>query len=112
MWRSLAPAQALVVTKEKDFVLDHGPADGHSELVQSKFAFFGDIAYPFKVVGCVELVIAEKFPTRAVEGIGAGFDGGVKHRGSGSAIFSAEIGRLNLKFLNRVHRRQYHKIRA
>ncbi len=77
-----------------------------------QLAFFGGVADAFKIVGGIELGVAEKFPAHAVESVRAGFDRGIENRGSGAAVFGAEVGGLHLEFLNRVHRRQNYKVCA
>ena len=74
--------------------------------------FFVMSADPFKIVGGIELIVSEKFPTGAMETIGAGLDGGVENRGAGTSKLRAEVRGLNLEFLNRVDRRKDDEIRA
>ncbi len=61
--------------------------------------FFDGVAYPFKIVGGIQLVVAEKLPSGAVEAVGAGFDRGIENRGAGTAKLGAEVGGLHLEFL-------------
>src|SRR5205085_11677792 len=86
-------------------------ASGKAELILAESSL-GPASGVFKEVGSVEMVVAEKFPSRAVKFVGAGLDGGVEHRGSGAAEFRAEVRGLHLKFLDGVDRGKHDKVGA
>ena len=115
---ALNAAQAFVVAEEEDFVAavedfrdDDGAASGKAKLVLAKCTL-GNAASVFKEVRGVELIVAEKFPCGAVETVGAGLDGGVENGSAGAAEFGAEVGGLNLEFLNGVDRRKNDEVGA
>src|SRR5450432_4246954 len=87
--RSLAAAQNFKVAEDKNLVLDHRSAGGDAELVQLKLTFFRGVADSLKVIRGIKVGIAEKFPARAMEAVGAGLDGGIQNRSPRPAVFRA-----------------------
>jgi len=76
------------VSKKKIFILDHWPADGHTELFSSpKFTLFRGVAKrDSKNSRRIQLVVAENIPSRRHETLLVPeFDRGVKNCGSGAA---------------------------
>ncbi|MGC2464275.1 MAG: hypothetical protein WA517_03700, partial [Candidatus Acidiferrum sp.] len=78
------PAQALVVSEDKDLVTaikdvwDYDwPTSGKTKLVLTKLAL-ANLMGVFKKVGGIQLVVAEELPNVAMEFIGAGLDGGIQ----------------------------------
>ncbi len=106
------PARAAVPRshrKKKILFLMIGPPGSHSELILAQFASF-DALVIFKPIGGIELVVAEKFPGRAVETVGAGLDGSVHDSAGGTTELGAEVRSLYLELRDRVHRRQNDKV--
>ena len=62
VWRSLAAAQAFIVSKDENLVLDYRPADRHARTDSVAVRLFGSVATRLKIVGSVQLIVAEKFP--------------------------------------------------
>ena len=83
---SLYAAKAFVIGEEEELVAavenvrNHNRAtDGDTKLVLLKVALLNAVGI-FEEVGGVQNVVAEKFPSGAVELVGAGLDGGVQER--------------------------------
>src|ERR1019366_3449916 len=85
---ALDAARTFVITEEEDLVLDDGAAAGSAELILAQLALL-DSAVVFKPIRGIEFIVAEKLPGRAMEAVGAGFDGGVENRARGTAQFGA-----------------------
>src|SRR5207249_7536743 len=101
---ALNAAEAFIVAEDEDLVLEDRAARGHTKLILAKSALL-DATSVFEEVGGVEFVVSEKFPSRAVKLVGAGFDCSVQHGSARAAILRAESRRLHFEFLNGVHRR-------
>src|SRR5262249_55323889 len=113
---ALHAAEPFVIAEEEYFVAaienfrdDYRTASRKAELVLAKFAL-GNAAGIFEEISGVQLVIAEEFPSGAMEAVGAGLDRGVEHRGTRASEFGAEVRSLNLEFLNGVDRRKHDEI--
>ncbi len=66
----------------------------------------------FEIVGGIQFVVAEKFPTGAVPCVRAGLDRGIQNRSARTAELGAEVCGLHPEFLNRVDWGQDDKVRA
>ena len=78
-------------------------------MILAQFALF-DSRIVLKPIRGIEYVVAEKFPGRAMDTVGAGLDGGVENSARGTAQLGAEVRGLHLEFLDRVHRRKNDKV--
>ena len=101
--KALPDAGPVVVAEEEHLVLDDGAAGGYAELVAPQR---GDrLARGQKEVAGVELVVAQKFPRRAVKLVGAGLGDDIDDRAAARAELGRVLADLNTELLDRIHRR-------
>src|SRR5262249_10195909 len=108
---SLYATETLIVAKDKDLILDDRTTGRYAELVLAK-STLGDSAGIFKIVGGVELVVAEESPCGTVQLVGTRLKRGVQNRRAGTAVFRAETRGLDFELLDRVNRRQNDEVSA
>src|SRR6267378_2083681 len=87
------------------------PASRQPKLVLAQFALLNSTGI-LKIVGSIELIVAQEFPEGAMQFVGAGFDRGIENRGSGAAELGTEARGFNSELINRVDRRKNDVVRT
>ena len=78
-----------------------GPPNDEAELILAVFAL-GNATKVNEEIGGIELVVAEEFPSAAVELVGTGLDGCVENGAGRAADFGAVVTGLYFEFLNGI----------
>src|SRR6266705_2873049 len=100
----LAQAEAFVIAEVKEFVLDDRAAHGAAELVAIEAGCF---AGEEKVLG-IQIGVAVKPESAAVNRIGAGFEGSDDQGAPGATVFRRSNVGLNAELIDGVRRREKH----